>query len=99
MRLPNLTSSGFATKYLLPFLSFIASPFASLNIFQKLHRAFKMKKQAQRIGESDLSATRNESVVPSPTAGHPDFPRSKELTPPIAVTVKQAARLLGTNDK
>jgi excisionase family DNA binding protein len=58
-----------------------------------------MKSQAQRIGESDLSATRNESVVPSPTAGHPDFSRSKELTPPIAVTVKQAARLLGTNDK
>lgn len=58
-----------------------------------------MKSQAQRIGESDLSATRNESVVPSPAAGHPDSVRSKELTPPIAVTVKQAARLLGTNDK
>jgi excisionase family DNA binding protein len=29
----------------------------------------------------------------------PDSLRSKELMPPIAVTVKQAARLLGTNDK
>jgi len=36
-----------------------------------------VKRQAQRIGESDLSATRSESVVPSPTAGHPDFPRSR----------------------
>jgi integrase len=51
-----------------------------------------MKSQAQRIGESDLSAARNEFVVPSPAARHLDFPRSKELTP-IAVTVKQAAPL------
>ena len=49
-----------------------------------------MKSQAQRIGESDLSATRNESAVPSPAAGNADSVRSKELTP-IAVTVKQAA--------
>ncbi len=58
-----------------------------------------MKSQAQRIGESDLFAARNESVAPSPAAGHPDSVRSKGLAPPIAVTVKQAARLLGTNDK
>ena len=58
-----------------------------------------MKSQPKHAGESDLFATRNESDLQSPAAGHLDVHRSKELTPPIAVTVKQAARLLGTNDK
>jgi excisionase family DNA binding protein len=50
------------------------------------------------VSKTTITKERNESAVPSPAAGHPDSIRSKELTP-IAVTVKQAARLLGTNDK
>ncbi len=51
------------------------------------------------VSKTTITKERNESAVPSPAAGHPDSVPSKELTPPIAVTVKQAARLLGTNDK
>jgi excisionase family DNA binding protein len=51
------------------------------------------------VSKTTITKERNESAVPSPAEGHSDFVRSKELTPPIAVTVKQAARLLGTNDK
>ena len=57
-----------------------------------------MKSKAQHVRESDSFTTRNESAPQSPAAGNADSVRSKELTP-IAVTVKQAARLLGTNDK
>jgi excisionase family DNA binding protein len=58
-----------------------------------------VKSQAQLTGESDLFATQDKSALQSSAAGHPDSLRSKELMPPIAVTVKHAARLLGTNDK
>ena len=58
-----------------------------------------VKREAQHAGESDSFKTRNESAPQSSVAGRHDSVRSKELTPPIAVTVKQAARLLGTNDK
>jgi excisionase family DNA binding protein len=54
---------------------------------------------SHRIHGSDLFPTRNEPALQSPAAGHPDSVRSKELTLPIAVTIKQAARLLCTNDK
>jgi len=57
-----------------------------------------VKSQAQHVGEPDSFTTRNESAFQSPAAGNADSVRSKELTP-IAVTVMQAARLLGTNDK
>ena len=50
------------------------------------------------VSNTTITNERNESAAPSPAAGHSDFLCSKELTP-IAVTVKQAARLLGTNDK
>jgi hypothetical protein len=35
-----------------------------------------VKSQAQRIGESDLSVTRDESALQSPAAEHPDSVRS-----------------------
>ena len=35
-----------------------------------------MKSKTQRVDESDLFATRNESAVPSPAAGRPDSVRS-----------------------
>lgn len=46
-----------------------------------------MKSQAQRVGESDLLATRNESALQSPAAEHPDYIRSsptKKVATPIA---------------
>jgi len=54
-----------------------------------------VKSQAQLIGESDLFTTQDKSALRSSAAGHPDF----RLTDRIAVTVKEAAKLLGTNDK
>ena len=52
-----------------------------------------MKSQAQRAGESDLLATRNESGLHSPAAGHPDSVRSsstKKVATSTAATVDSA---------
>ena len=57
------------------------------------------------MSKTTITKERNESAVPSPAAGHPDSIRSSPTGPheqaltPIAVTVKRAAQLLGTNDK
>lgn len=54
-----------------------------------------MKRQAQRVGESDLFTKQDRSALQCPAAGHPDV----RLIDRIAVTVKEAAELVGTNDK
>lgn len=54
-----------------------------------------MRSRAQLAGESDLLTTQDKSALQPSVAGRPDV----RLIDRIAVTVMEAAELVGTNDK